>query len=77
MINSILDTVSTSDQLELLAEFYETTLRALEEARPAPPRETLLLAAVEFTVLQVVQPSAALALRHAAASGSILATSAG
>lgn len=33
VINSILDFVSTSDNLELLAEFYETTLKALEEAK--------------------------------------------
>jgi COP9 signalosome complex subunit 2 len=33
VINSILDFVSTSDVSELLAEFYETTLRALEEAK--------------------------------------------
>lgn len=33
VINSVLDFVSTSDAPELLAEFYETTLRALEEAK--------------------------------------------
>ena len=37
VINSILDTVSTSDKLTLLAEFYETTLHALEEARSPQP----------------------------------------
>lgn len=36
VINKILDFVSTSDQLELLADFYETTLKALEEARRSP-----------------------------------------
>ncbi len=33
VINSILDFVSTSEVPELLTEFYETTLRALEEAK--------------------------------------------
>lgn len=33
VINSILDHVSTSESQELLADFYETTLVALEEAR--------------------------------------------
>ena len=33
VINSILDHVSGSEQRELLAEVYETTLRALEEAK--------------------------------------------
>lgn len=33
VINKILDFVSTSDKLDLLADFYETTLKALEEAR--------------------------------------------
>lgn len=33
VINSVLDFVSTSEAPELLAEFYETTLRALEEAK--------------------------------------------
>ena len=33
VINSILDHVSTAEAQELLAEFYETTLRALEEAK--------------------------------------------
>lgn len=37
VINKILDFVSTSDKLDLLADFYETTLKALEEARVVPP----------------------------------------
>ena len=32
-INKILDVVSTSSSLELLQDFYETTLNALEEAK--------------------------------------------
>ena len=32
-INKILDVVSTSHNLELLQEFYQTTLAALEEAK--------------------------------------------
>lgn len=32
-INKILDVVSTSQNLELLQEFYQTTLSALEEAK--------------------------------------------
>ena len=38
VINSILDFVSTSDAPEVLAEFYETTLRALEGARAPAAR---------------------------------------
>lgn len=44
-INKILDVVSTSHNLELLQEFYQTTLRALEEAKnevsPSPGHTTL------------------------------------
>lgn len=32
-INSILDYISTSQQMELLQEFYETTLEALRDAK--------------------------------------------
>ena len=48
-INSILDYISTSKQMELLQNFYETTLEALRDAKVQFLRSWIILFLVFFT----------------------------
>jgi len=49
-INSILDYISTSQNMELLQNFYETTLTALQEAKMTDSGSKLILSWANFTL---------------------------